>query len=72
MTGKQFAAALVQLDFPGEHHNSRGITEFAAALELNVATVRRWASGQWPVPVHISALVKLMLKTRTRAKDLIT
>jgi hypothetical protein len=32
--------------------------------------VRRWASGQWPVPTTISALLKLMLKTGTKADDL--
>jgi hypothetical protein len=73
MTEKQFNAALVKLGFPSlmpTGQMSKGQVEFARALELGERSVRRWASGQWPVPVPIAMLLNLMLKTKSTAEDL--
>jgi hypothetical protein len=73
MTANQFNAALERLGFCSELPNgvmSRGQVEFARRLKIGERSVRRWASGQWPVPTPISALLNLMIKTGTTADDL--
>lgn len=74
MTANKFSAALITLGFATKHPvngtMSKGQTEFAAALGIGVSTIKRWASGQWPVPLHISALLHLMIDTNKTAKDL--
>ena len=62
MTAKQFNIALDKLSF-----TQMG---FARKLELGERSVRRWASGQWPVPVPIAMLLNLMLATISTADDL--
>lgn len=62
MTEKQFNAALDRLGFTQ--------VGFAAKLEIGERSVRRWASGQWPVPTPIAMLLNLMLKTKSTAEDL--
>lgn len=42
----------------------------AALLETNERTVRRWVSGDWPVPVPVALLLNLMLDTKKTAEDL--
>jgi hypothetical protein len=73
MTAKQFNAALVKLGFCKLMPNgvmSKGQVEFANKLRIGERSVRRWASGQWPVPTTIAALLNLMLKTGSTAEDL--
>ena len=62
MTSKQFNKALTLL----------GYTQvgFARQLEIGERSVRRWASGQWPVPVPIAMLLNLMLATKSNPEDL--
>jgi hypothetical protein len=73
MTANKFNAALVTL-FATRHPKngtlSKGQTEFADTLGIGISTVKRWTSGQWPVPLHISALINLMIDTHKTAKDL--
>lgn len=64
MTGRQFTQALKELGYASG-------PDFAAQLEMNRTTVLRWMSGKWPVPTHISALIKLMLKTGTSKDQLV-
>lgn len=74
MTANQFNAALIKCGFPTVHPmngtTSKGYTELANALSLNVRNVRRWGNGLWPVPLPISALLNLMLDTKSKAEDL--
>jgi len=74
MTANQFNKALLELGFATKHPvnftMSKGQSEFAAALGLGLSTVKRWSAGQWPVPLHISALLHLMLDTNKTAKDI--
>ena len=71
MTAKQFNAALIKLGFATEGlSSSKGQVEFARKLELGERSVRRWAAGQWPVPVPIGMLLNLMLDTNSTAEDL--
>jgi uncharacterized protein (DUF111 family) len=73
MTSDQFNAALVKLGFCAMLPNgvmTKGHVEFARTVEVGERTVRRWASGDWPVPTPIAMLLKLMLKTKTRPEDL--
>lgn len=62
MTDQQFSRALTRL----------GYTQvgFAEQLQIGERSVRRWASGQWPVPTPIAMLVNLMLDTKSSAEDL--
>jgi hypothetical protein len=62
LTSKQFNKALTLL----------GYTQvgFARQLEIGERSVRRWASGQWPVPVPIAMLLNLMLATKSNPEDL--
>jgi hypothetical protein len=62
MTHGQFNRALVQL----------GITQIALAerLATNERTVRRWMTGDWPVPVPVALLINLMLSTNSNIEDL--
>ncbi|MCG2632205.1 hypothetical protein L6654_36925 [Bradyrhizobium sp. WYCCWR 13023] len=62
MTAGQFNAALDKLGF-----TQMG---FARKLELGERSVRRWAAGQWPVPVPVAMLLNLMLKTNSTVDDL--
>ncbi|MET3995020.1 ribosome-binding protein aMBF1 (putative translation factor) [Bradyrhizobium sp. S3.9.2] len=62
MTQKQFNAALEKLGFTQ--------VGLAAKLELGERSVRRWASGQWPVPTPVAMLLNLMLKTSSTIDDL--
>jgi len=73
MTSDQFNRALDKLGFASEMPNgqmSKGQLEFARTLNLGERSVRRWASGQWPVPTPIAMLLNLMLKTKSTADDL--
>jgi hypothetical protein len=74
MTANQFNAALVKCGFPTRHPvngtMSAGQVELARALGLGERTVRRWATGKWPVPAPIAALLNLMLDTGAKAGDL--
>jgi hypothetical protein len=73
MTAAQFNAALVKLGFCKMQPNgvmSKGQVELANKLQINDRSVRRWASGEWPVPTTIAALLNLMLKTGSTAEDL--
>jgi transcriptional regulator with XRE-family HTH domain len=76
MTCNQFNKALRDLGFTTKHPvnftMSKGQTEFANATGISLATVKRWASGQWPVPPHVAALLHLMQDTGKTAKDLRT
>jgi hypothetical protein len=54
MTEKQFNAALAKLGYTN--------VTFGELIETNDRTVRRWASGQWPVPKTIALLLGYMLK----------
>jgi transcriptional regulator with XRE-family HTH domain len=65
MTGRQFSKALEELGYTSG-------SDFAEQLELTRQTVNRWRGGKWPVPPHISALIKLMLKTGTSRDQLVT
>ena len=62
MTKSQFNKALLHL----------GITQtaLAALLETNERTVRRWMSGDWPVPVPVALLLNLMLDTGSSTENL--
>lgn len=62
MNSKQFTSALAQL----------GATRaaFTKVIKVNDRTVRRWASGETPVPTHIAMLLNLMLDTDTDISDL--
>jgi DNA-binding transcriptional regulator YiaG len=62
MTVNQFNRALDQLGFTQ--------VGFARKLELGERSVRRWASGQWPVPTPVAMLLNLMIKTGSTVKDL--
>ena len=62
MTANQFNRALATLEL--------GQTEFANLLEINDRTIRRFAAGQWPVPVPIAMLLNLMLKIGASVEDL--
>jgi plasmid maintenance system antidote protein VapI len=62
MTANQFNKALDTLGI--------GQTELANALEINDRTIRRFAAGEWPVPIPIAMLLNLMLKTGTNLDDL--
>ena len=62
MTSRQFNKALTLLGFTQ--------VGFARQLEIGERSVRRWASGQWPVPVPIAMLLNLMLDTKSAAEDL--
>jgi uncharacterized protein (DUF111 family) len=62
MTHNQFNAALEKLGFTQ--------VGFAATIDVGERSVRRWAAGQWPVPVPVAMLLNLMLKTNTTEKDL--
>ena len=76
MTCNQFNKALRDLGFATKHPvnftMSKGQTEFANATGIGISTVKRWASGQWPVPPHIAVLLHLMQDTGKTAKDLRT
>lgn len=62
MTSRQFNKALTLLGFTQ--------VGFARQLEIGERSVRRWASGQWPVPVPIGMLLNLMLATKCNPEDL--
>jgi plasmid maintenance system antidote protein VapI len=62
MNVNQFNAALKKLDLDN--------TELANILQINDRTIRRFASGQWPVPVPIAMLLNLMIKTNSTKEDL--
>jgi DNA-binding transcriptional regulator YiaG len=62
MTSREFTTALAKL----------GITQIALATKLvtNERTVRRWTSGDWPVPPPVALLLNLMLDTNKTVDDL--
>jgi DNA-binding transcriptional regulator YiaG len=62
MTAKQFSAALTRLGFTQ--------SSFARAIGVTDRGVRKWISGELPVPRQTVVLVNLMLKTNFSAKDL--
>ena len=71
MTANQFNKALKTLGFVNpEFTLSMGQSEFARAIGVSDRNVRRWAAGQWPVPVVVSLLLKTMLKHNLTSKDL--
>jgi DNA-binding transcriptional regulator YiaG len=69
MTSKQFNAALIDLGFQSRA-NSKGQSEFARQLGFDLRTVKRWAAGEWPVPVVVATLLNLMRATGSGCGDL--
>ncbi|HEX3412855.1 MAG TPA: hypothetical protein VHT00_14140 [Stellaceae bacterium] len=69
MTRNEFNDALRVLGF-AERANSRGQSEFARQLGLDLRTVKRWAAGAWPVPIPVAMLLNLMLSTGASRADL--
>jgi transcriptional regulator with XRE-family HTH domain len=51
---------------------SMGITQIALANALGATdrNVRRWMTGQSPVPVSVAKLLNLMADTNTKLEDL--
>jgi hypothetical protein len=62
MTSRQFTKAMTQM----------GITQIALAEKLatNERTVRRWMTGDWPVPVPVALLINLMIDSNKSLEDL--
>jgi hypothetical protein len=73
MTADKFNAALLQC-FASPHPHTGAISlgqiELARALQIGERSVRRYASGQWPVPPTIAALLNLMVATGKTAEDI--
>lgn len=62
MTANQFNAALKKLGLLQR--------DLAALLDTTDRSVRRWSSGQWPVPAPVGLLLNLMLTTNSSVEDL--
>ncbi|MBR0741181.1 hypothetical protein JQ581_30040 [Bradyrhizobium liaoningense] len=65
MDGAQLDAALIQL-----YGEASRQTAFARTIGTMPRTVRRWVSGDQPVPRHIAMLVNLMIDTKTKPEAL--
>lgn len=73
MTANQFNDALRKLGFCKKMPNgvmTKGQSELAHLLGVGDRSVRRWSSGQWPVPTTVAMLLNLMLKTSSKIEDL--
>jgi len=62
MNSKQFTTALTRL---GQTNQS-----FADLITTESRTVRRWASGEYPVPTPVAMLLNLMADTKSTVEDL--
>jgi DNA-binding transcriptional regulator YiaG len=56
MTPPQFRAAVKRLKIP--------LAELARRVHVHVRTVRRWASGEIPVPETVALLLECWLRER--------
>jgi DNA-binding transcriptional regulator YiaG len=62
MSGDAFDAALGKLDISQ--------SAFARLIGVGDRTVRSWISGEFPVPMTVGYLVRLMIDTKTKPEDL--
>ncbi|QOG21364.1 hypothetical protein [Bradyrhizobium sp. SEMIA] len=62
MSGEQLNATLIAIGF--------NQSSFARGLGTNARTVRSWVLGEYPVPTHIAALVRLMLQAKVTPDQL--
>lgn len=63
MTGEQFKAAIYALGFERQ-------SDCAELIGCQPRTVRKWISGELPVPRHIALLVRLMIKYQVKPEEL--
>lgn len=62
MTGEQLDAALIALGF--------NQSNFARGIGSSPRTVRSWVLGEYVVPTHIAALVRLMQRAKVKPEEL--